>query len=107
MTEMRDPSGSESSSAAPDYLTKDASSFFSRSARAVADAAAACNCAACSTGVQHASDCAVHNEPAHPNGPCDCGASPPESSSFRDLLGASVDTDSRNPDGRNPGGLDG
>lgn len=22
----------------------------------------------------HASDCAVHNEPAYPNGPCDCGA---------------------------------
>ena len=24
--------------------------------------------------IQHASDCAVHNEPAYPNGPCDCGA---------------------------------
>ncbi len=23
----------------------------------------------------HASDCAVHNEPALPKGPCDCGAS--------------------------------
>jgi hypothetical protein len=23
--------------------------------------------------VEHASDCAVHNEPAYPNGPCDCG----------------------------------
>lgn len=23
---------------------------------------------------QHASDCAVHNMPAYPNGPCDCGA---------------------------------
>lgn len=22
----------------------------------------------------HKSDCAVHNEPAYPNGPCDCGA---------------------------------
>ncbi|MFA5868007.1 MAG: hypothetical protein WC891_08675 [Actinomycetota bacterium] len=21
----------------------------------------------------HASDCAVHNEPAYPNGPCNCG----------------------------------
>lgn len=21
----------------------------------------------------HKSDCAVHNEPAYPNGPCDCG----------------------------------
>ena len=25
----------------------------------------------------HQSDCAVHNEPAEPNGPCDCGAEPP------------------------------
>lgn len=24
----------------------------------------------------HASDCAVHNEPAMPNGPCDCGLTP-------------------------------
>lgn len=24
--------------------------------------------------VQHASDCATHNEPALPAGPCDCGA---------------------------------
>lgn len=24
--------------------------------------------------VTHSSDCAVHNEPALPNGPCDCGA---------------------------------
>ena len=22
----------------------------------------------------HSSDCAVYNEPAYPNGPCDCGA---------------------------------
>lgn len=25
-------------------------------------------------GDLHASDCAVHNEPAYPAGPCDCGA---------------------------------
>lgn len=24
--------------------------------------------------IQHNSDCAVHNEPAYPAGPCDCGA---------------------------------
>lgn len=24
-------------------------------------------------GCDHASSCAVHNEPALPNGPCDCG----------------------------------
>lgn len=23
--------------------------------------------------IQHWSDCAVHNEPAYPAGPCDCG----------------------------------
>lgn len=27
--------------------------------------------------VQHASDCAVHNEPAMPAGECDCGAASP------------------------------
>jgi hypothetical protein len=26
--------------------------------------------------IQHASDCAVHNAPALPVGPCDCGAVP-------------------------------
>lgn len=25
----------------------------------------------------HFSDCAIHNEPAFPAGPCDCGAMPP------------------------------
>lgn len=24
--------------------------------------------------MNHASDCAIHNEPAYPAGPCDCGA---------------------------------
>lgn len=28
---------------------------------------------------KHRSDCAVHNEPAYPAGPCDCGAEPPTS----------------------------
>lgn len=32
--------------------------------------------AALSSAVQHASDCAVHNAPALPVGPCDCGAVP-------------------------------
>lgn len=32
-----------------------------------------CQCPACAT-IQHASSCAVHNAPALPNGPCDCGA---------------------------------
>jgi len=33
-----------------------------------------CQCVACKRDGQHDSDCAVHNEPAIPNGPCDCGA---------------------------------
>jgi len=32
-----------------------------------------CQCTACKTGIIHASDCAVHNGPAYPAGPCDCG----------------------------------
>lgn len=27
---------------------------------------------------EHASDCATHNEPAYPAGPCDCGATKPD-----------------------------
>jgi hypothetical protein len=34
-----------------------------------------CGCAACKDGIVHASDCAVHNAPALPTGPCDCQAS--------------------------------
>jgi hypothetical protein len=32
-----------------------------------------CQCTACKNGILHASDCAVHNGPAYPAGPCDCG----------------------------------
>ena len=32
-----------------------------------------CQCTACKNGTIHASDCAVHNGPAYPAGPCDCG----------------------------------
>jgi hypothetical protein len=32
-----------------------------------------CQCDACKDGVEHASDCAVHNAPAYPVGECDCG----------------------------------
>ena len=31
------------------------------------------------TRTTHLSDCAVHKEPAYPNGPCDCGAEHPSS----------------------------
>ena len=36
-----------------------------------------CGCDACRE-VMHASSCAVHNEPAERNGPCDCGAADAE-----------------------------
>lgn len=32
-----------------------------------------CECSECRGYVHHKSDCAVHNEPAVPNGKCDCG----------------------------------
>jgi hypothetical protein len=35
-----------------------------------------CECDACKIS-PHWSDCAVHNEPAYPNGPCDCGGYKP------------------------------
>ena len=34
-----------------------------------------CQCPACKI-TPHASDCAVHNEPAYPKGACNCGAQP-------------------------------
>lgn len=39
----------------------------------------------------HASDCAVHNMPAFPNGPCDCGLTPkPEPASEATKAGADM-----------------
>lgn len=32
-----------------------------------------CKCRDCSEGGPHRSDCAVHNAPAYPKGPCNCG----------------------------------
>lgn len=32
-----------------------------------------CQCPSCRLDGKHYSDCAVHREPAEPNGPCDCG----------------------------------
>ncbi|ODT75477.1 MAG: hypothetical protein ABS69_10705 [Nitrosomonadales bacterium SCN 54-20] len=44
-----------------------------------------CKCATGHCG--HWSDCAVHNEPAYPNGPCDCGGyPPPEENIWKRLL---------------------
>lgn len=34
---------------------------------------ALCQCKACQQDGTHYSSCAVHREPAEPNGPCDCG----------------------------------
>lgn len=50
--------------------------FIEMIARAVMDERyRTCQCDACRPTI-HASDCAVHNMPASPNGPCDCGAAP-------------------------------
>lgn len=48
--------------------------------------AATCGCPACAVGVSHWSDCAVHNMPAMPNGPCDCGAM--QAAAWRDIATA-------------------
>lgn len=55
-----------------------------------------CECDACSTGAQHASDCALHNGPALPSGPCDCGAalakpaSEPAGGGVRETVAAAI-----------------
>jgi len=41
--------------------------------KAALEAKDGCQCPACKV-VPHASDCAVHSEPAHPTGECNCGA---------------------------------
>ena len=40
-----------------------------------------CQCPECKV-VLHASDCAVHSEPAYPKGECNCGATKPEPVAF-------------------------
>jgi hypothetical protein len=47
-----------------------------------------CQCTACKDGILHASDCAVHNGPAYPAGPCDCGVAQPaqEPVAFNEFL---------------------
>ena len=42
--------------------------------KAALEAKGGCQCPACKVA-PHASDCAVHSEPAHPAGECNCGAS--------------------------------
>ena len=37
--------------------------------------AALCRCIICTDRTFHMSSCALHNGPAYPPGPCDCGAS--------------------------------
>lgn len=53
---------------------EDCERFTSRYGRALLEIARA---AASKADTVHASDCATHNEPAYPNGPCDCGAEAP------------------------------
>ena len=44
--------------------------------RAITEAHSGMLCSVCHGASQHTSDCALHNAPALPVGPCDCGASP-------------------------------
>lgn len=41
--------------------------------------------------IQHMSDCSVHNGPALPVGPCDCGAETTAINNFLDLCAPSLD----------------
>ena len=52
------------------------SDFTAETIRVLAERTRHCMCEACEDGTIHASDCAVHNEPAMRNGPCDCGVRP-------------------------------
>ena len=54
------------------------SDFTAETIRVLAERTRHCMCEACEDGTIHASDCAVHNEPAMRNGPCDCGVRPNE-----------------------------
>lgn len=49
-----------------------------------------CRCPACRDGVVHASDCAVHNAPALPVGPCDCGVAPAAQSAGQEAVAWAV-----------------
>jgi hypothetical protein len=51
--------------------------------------------------VKHWSDCAVHNEPAYPNGECDCGGyTEPEAVAWREVAGKTTQYYDYNEDGR-------
>ena len=48
---------------------------FDKEIAAIKEALNGCQCSECQVAI-HASDCAVHNEPAYPKGECNCGAQP-------------------------------
>jgi hypothetical protein len=51
--------------------------------------------------IKHWSDCAVHNEPAYPNGECDCGGyTEPEAVAWREVAGKTTQYYDYNEDGR-------
>lgn len=52
-----------------------------------------CTCPACDDNTIHASDCALHNAPALPVGPCDCGAAQSEPSSSAPRANQSISED--------------
>lgn len=43
--------------------------------QAIKEALSSCQCSECKVAI-HASDCAVHSEPAYPKSECNCGAQP-------------------------------
>ncbi|MDR8026463.1 hypothetical protein KPA93_24815 [Burkholderia cenocepacia] len=63
----------------PKYRDAYATAALSCAPRTDVAEAAHCQCPACCGGVIHASDCAVHNAPALPRAPCDCGVGLPDS----------------------------
>ena len=55
--------------------TEKAIDLYDEARTAIKEALSSCQCPECKV-VLHASDCAVHNEPAYPKGECNCGAQP-------------------------------
>ena len=59
----------------PDTARPTAMANVKEAITAIKEALSNCQCPECQV-VLHASDCAVHNEPAYPKGECNCGAQP-------------------------------
>ena len=62
---------------------------FDKEITAIKEALSSCQCPECRL-VLHASDCAVHNEPAYPKGECNCGAQPEQDWSMLEAMQGSL-----------------